>query len=182
MFLAKPDALIKIHMPEELGETVSLGKTKVPKNLRADMTIVSTIGDELSLSDFGKINGSIALDVQGFVRCLRGAGKFILPRGLSGRVKILKATKRELQKISERLIRGQKNRILIVTNGARGFEVFARNKKYSFRSEAMNPLDTVGAGDVLLTSFVVNFMNTHNPKSAGGFASDYVTKFISSKK
>ncbi|MFH0890468.1 MAG: PfkB family carbohydrate kinase [Candidatus Liptonbacteria bacterium] len=182
IFLAKPNALVKIHMPEEFGEIVSLGEAKIPKSLRADITIVSTIGNELSLSDLEKINGSIALDVQGFVRYLKGAKKFILPQGLSGRVKILKATKQEMQKVSEKLIRDQKNRILIVTNGARGFEVLAGRKKHKFLPKKINPSDTVGAGDVLLASFVVNFMRTQNPKSAGEFALGYVARFISSKK
>ncbi len=166
-------------MPEEKGKIISCGKIKVASPLRADGIVISTIGDEFNLKDISKIHGVIALDVQGFVRTRKGANLDF--KGVLKNIAILKATRSELETLAPTDVRDQKKRILLITRGADGFEIFAEGQHYIFRNKKIAARDTIGAGDVLLTAFLVAFLRTNDSKLAGSFALDYVTKFIENK-
>ena len=179
ILLAKPDAKVEIRMPEEKGVTISVGKIKLPRTLKADATIISTIGNEFNLRDLDKLSGLIVLDLQGFARTKKGRINFP-PKNLQ-RIGVLKVTQSELKSLKLRDVQDQKKRILLVTKGAGGFKVFAKDKVYKFFAKKSKASDTLGAGDVLLTAFVAKFTKTHNLKTASRFALDYTTKFIETK-
>jgi len=177
--LAKPEAEIEIRMPEEKGIIKSVGRVKINHPIQSKGIIISTIGNEFNLVDLNKFHGTIALDIQGFARTSE-KGKIDFQKTLK-RITILKATKSELGFMNAEDVCDQKKRLLLVTRGIQGFEVFYRNQRHIFVSSKKKVFNTIGAGDVLLTAFLVKFLETKNPKSAGLFALDYVTKFIENK-
>lgn len=177
--LAKPETRVEIQMPEEKGVIISAGKIKIDHPIWSEGIIISTIGDEFSLNDIGKLHGTIALDIQGFARTTKQ--KKVNFRKMLTKIAILKATQSELKILKTADIRDQKKRILLVTGGSLGFEVFTGNRRYRFTSKKIEISNTIGAGDVLLTAFLVTFLRTNNPEVAGSFALDYVTKFIETK-
>jgi len=177
--LAKPEAEIEIRMPEEKGIIKSVGRVKINHPVQSKRVIVSTIGNEFNLVDLNKFRGFIVLDIQGFARTSK-KGKIDFQKTLK-RITILKATKFELGFMNAEDVCDQKKRLLLVTRGIQGFEVFYRSQRHVFVSSKKKVFNTIGAGDVLLTAFLVKFLETKNPKSAGLFALNYVTKFIENK-
>lgn len=177
--LAKPEARVEIKVPEEKGVIMSVGKVEINYPIRSRGIIISTIGDEFDLRDLNKLHGIIALDIQGFARTTKKR-KVNFQKTLTN-ITVLKVSESELRVMKVTDVRDQKKRVLLVTRGVRGFEIYAQGQRYIFRSRKIKAPNTIGAGDALLTAFLVSFLRTNNLKTAGSFALDYVTKFIENK-
>lgn len=151
---------------------------------RATGFIISTILDEFKLKELNKLQGMIALDVQGYVRSARAKGSLplMIPSKLAQRITVLKMTTQELRYLSRKLIADQKKRILVITKGVGGAEVIAKNKKYIFSAQPIHAKDAIGTGDVFLASFFVRFLATRDPKEAGRFATRFTEEFLKAKK
>jgi sugar/nucleoside kinase (ribokinase family) len=53
---------------------------------------------------------------------------------------------------------GLSNKLIIITKGANGLDVYSQNQKYSFETKEVQTKNTVNAGDVLAGSFLANLI------------------------
>lgn len=180
----KNPAVVKIIIKNnmETGSIVSISKIPTPKTKKADCFIISTIGNEFNIKNVALLKGLIVLDIQGYARFARVKNKkFNLPQSILPKIYILKATLKELKYVNRTVIDNQKKRILLITKGGKGFDIFANNKKFSYKTKKLKPKDTIGAGDTLLTAFVVKFIQTRNIAKSGLFTRNFVYKFLKNK-
>lgn len=184
IFTGKDNAKVKItrENSEESGSVVSVEPIILPGALSADLFIISTISDEFDLAYIKKINGIVALDGQGFVRKSKSRNmKMDIPEDILEKICILKLTKEEARFTTIRTLDGQKNRILLITDGSRGFVIYANNKKYAFEARKINPIDTIGAGDTFFTAFCVRYSEKRKIEDVAMYAKEYTEKFLCSK-
>lgn len=174
-------ALVKIVVTKtgEKGQVVELPKIKIKNEILEEYVLVSTMGDEFEIIDLINIKGSIVLDVQGYVR----TKKIHLSKGLAEKILILKATEKELSRLPKTLVADQKKRILIVTKGEKGFVVYEKGKRYVFNNTVkIEPKDTIGAGDVFLSSFLsVYIRRGKNVVLAASFSEKFTLNFLKNK-
>lgn len=95
----------------------------------------------------------------------------------------IKSDKTILKKIKKRVP------IVVMTKGAKGANVFFKNKKKKFPAFPVKEVDPTGAGDIFATSFLIKYAATKNIKKASAFAhaaASYVVEnvgvFIPEKK
>ncbi|MEK7099351.1 MAG: hypothetical protein AAB916_02445 [Patescibacteria group bacterium] len=168
----------------EQGTIVFLSPINTLHISPASAYIVSTIGDEFELGDIATLNGLVAIDAQGFVRgaLLNGHSSYTPPFAIRERIAILKATEQEVGYLDAAFVKEQKHRMLLVTKGSLGFELFAFGRYLPYPSNnAITPPNTIGAGDVLLSAFVVRYLRSRDPLEAGYRARKDVEEFLSQK-
>ncbi len=61
-------------------------------------------------------------------------------------------------------------KILVVTKGENGAEVFSNNNKYTFPSFPAKMIDPTGAGDIFATAFLIRYFETKDISQAANFA------------
>src|SRR3989344_2771679 len=174
---------IKITNGEEDGRIISISPIEVHNFNPADLYIVSTISEEFNLSYLENMNGTIALDVQGYIREHKiNKSKLYLPKTIYEKISIFKTTDEELRFINHDIIEDQKRRIFIITKGARGFELYAKEKHYTFESKKIDIVDTIGAGDYLFATFCATYLGTVNLVGSAERAKLEVEKFLLNKE
>lgn len=169
---------------EEKGTIASLSQINAPDIPFADAYIVSTIGDEFDLGRIPDRHAFIALDAQGYVRCARMARRpfYALPSKIRDHITVLKATAEEVAYLDPDFVKKQKSRMLLLTKGSRGFDLFSMGICASFpASQGATPPDTVGAGDTLLAAFVTMYLRYRDRLIAAYRARKYVEKFLDRK-
>lgn len=184
IFTGKDNAKVKIirRNNEENGSIVSVEPIILPSTLSADLFIISTIADEFNLEDIKKMSGIVALDVQGFVRKLKTNNKKLVISGqIANKVSILKGTKEEVSYVDDKFLDDQKKRILIITKGEIGFDIFFNEKEHRFFANPISVKNTIGAGDSFFTAFAVEFLRTKDILKSGEFAKIFVENFLKSK-
>lgn len=148
----------------------------------AEAFIVSTIENEFPIEKLRLLRGIIAVDFQGYARSVRASGKpFCVPSFIASRIAIAKVTVHELSCLEQKFIVSQKKRILIITHGVSGFEVYRRGKHYNFIGDRVALSDTIGAGDTFLTAFVVEWLRTENVSKSAMKAQTVVEHFLEKK-
>lgn len=172
---------IKIIGDHEEGKILSCPQIPTLKTIEDLPTLISTIKDEFDLTNILKINNTIALDIQGYIRKLSKGSKFILPREIYTRINILKGTEDELMLVDPIFLEDQKNRTLIVTKGSLGFKLYHKGKCIQLQTDRLSPIDTIGAGDILLASFFCEFIRKKNIWTAAIFAQAEVKNFLTRK-
>lgn len=74
---------------------------------------------------------------------------------------------------------GEKAEVLVVTEGARGCTVFARNKTpWHFSAPLQRGVDPTGAGDIFATAFFISLYETHNPWTSARFANEVAARSV----
>ncbi|HEY4509493.1 MAG TPA: PfkB family carbohydrate kinase [Candidatus Paceibacterota bacterium] len=172
---------ITVQKNKETGKVVYCEKIKLSRQVTGSIFLISTILNEFSLSNLKRLKGFIAMDIQGYARAA-GNSKISFPKGTAEKIDLIKATSSELKKLPSAIVRKQKNKILIVTRGVRGFQIFAQGEKYEYHTKRTKSLDTIGAGDTLLTAFVVEWLKTRDVSKASGKAQSIVGSFLDRKK
>lgn len=61
-------------------------------------------------------------------------------------------------------------KILVVTKGEKGADVFSNNNKHTFPSFPSKMIDPTGAGDIFATAFLIRFFETKDISQAANFA------------
>lgn len=182
-YSGKQNARVKIIADglEEHGSLLSVSKIPFKQEEKVDYIFVSTIADEFNLENLRKIRGDIILDVQGYARASTG-GTFEIPEDIAKRIIILKATKKEFSHLNQKTQEHIKNTILLITDGAQGATIIAKERTYFFPSMSVATLDTIGAGDVFMVAFAVQYIQGNTITKAGQFAIRYVANYLRKKQ
>ncbi len=95
----------------------------------------------------------------------------------------LKATEKETKYLPKSFINSQKQKVLLITKGKSGCEIYGFGKKKSIKpSMIVKSPDTIGAGDYFFANFLINFIKTQNPFISAESAVENIIKFLLSKK
>lgn len=174
---------IIVEKNDEDGKIVSLPLISEEPTYQADAFIISTIGDEFDLAKIANLRGIIALDVQGYVRSstMKGEEIYQFPKMMEERIDILKTNEAELKHLDQQFIISQQNRIMLVTRGTEGFELYTSGVRTFLPSNPIVAPDTIGAGDVLLSAFVATYSKSKDAMQSALFARTYVEKFLAAK-
>ena len=157
------DVLIRVEKSTEVG-TVPI----IPPNKRVEIekdspVLVSTVLNEWNPQELSSLTRSVFIDVQGFVRVPGQSGTKQCWESFAGpwieSVRCLKATEEELRYLPPESVEDQKQRLLLVTRGAHGVDVFAQGKLMSFTpSRVVSSSNTVGAGDTFFGQVVCGLL------------------------
>lgn len=148
----------------------------------SNWTIVSTILDEWSFTQLTTLPKRLFIDVQGYVRKAGDFGqkqRWDMPSSLVGRVFCLKGTAEEIDYLPKNIVENQKTRMLIITSGDKGAEVFYQNSRAQISPNKVATLKNyIGAGDTFLAYVVASMYRGNSPKAAVAYASEQTTKFL----
>lgn len=149
----------------------------------AKVFILSTIGNEFPIEQWKLLRGTLVVDFQGYIRDAHMTGTRInIPNSVTQHIGIVKVTTPELLYLPSTFVTSQKRRILIITHGAAGFEVFCRGKWYEFASKGSVLSDAIGAGDTLLTAFAIEWFKSKNISKSALAAQDTVEHLLKNRK
>lgn len=181
----KKPAIVNITL-NKAGESGAVQKTSpivLSSKIKTDVVIISTLLDEFPLPKIEKMKSWVALDLQGYARRARATGqRLIIPQKLARKIQLLKATTGELDQLDSKSARALRQCTSLITHGAEGFELRTGNNKKTFSARRIQSPDTLGAGDVLLSAFVLKFILTSDTMQAGLFAKHTVEKFLKAKR
>ena len=125
------------------------------------------------------------VDIQGYVRNGNDFGKKQVwneVREIAPNIFCLKGTKEEVNYVPQDVLEYQKNRLLIVTDGSNGLEIFYKGGGFSVPAEKISkPKDTIGAGDTFFGFFVSSMYKGYDPEEAAREASKKTANFLQSK-
>lgn len=150
------------------------------KDIQNPFILISTIGSEFSLEGIENYQGKVFLDVQGFTR-IKGdfTKKSWKPDSLlSEKIFCLKATGKELSFLPADLIEKQKQKMLLITYGAAGSELYCLGEKYFKTPEEVPIKDTVGAGDTFFAYFISQSIKNNSPEDDLHYATEKTNQFL----
>lgn len=177
---------IKLMDDNEFGRLKFFPKSRNAGELSLDgWTIISTISDEWDISRIQNVD-YLFLDVQGYVREGHSFGKKkIWPQitefadGIYG----LKGTAEEIACLPRPFVEDQKKKLLVITLGKDGAEIYWQGKKHTVEAEQIESLtDTIGAGDTFFTYFVLGLYRGLDPRQAAREASRKTADFLREEK
>ncbi|MBU6232071.1 MAG: hypothetical protein KGI50_07480 [Patescibacteria group bacterium] len=168
----------KEHIRIDHIPTISL-----PKRLPSHDIILSPILGEFDLYEFRSRRCTVFLDAQGYIRSPRGRNELDWQCDLQDldQVVALKVNRREFQHVHKSIIDLFKNRILLLTKGSDGVELWHDGRRINIRGHAISSTDTLGAGDTFFGSFVVKFLETKDAVCAARFAVSAAEKLLKKK-
>lgn len=174
---------IRLSRDGEKGKALTIYPIHIRSPRTGKVCIISTIGNEFPIEQWKLLHGALVVDFQGYVRDAQGRGTLVnIPSSIARRIAIAKVTAAELSCLSTPFVKSQKQRILIVTHGAAGFEIFYRGKRYEFTAKGRVSPDAIGAGDTLLTAFAMEWLKTRNITKSALAAQNVVEHFLANKK
>jgi hypothetical protein len=160
-------------------QKIDFSKIKTP------FLVISTILNEFNLNNISSFQGKIFLDIQGYVRDGRklGGKKFFSPsKEITSSVFCLKGTREELKYIPKIWLNQQKQKILVITKGKLGCEVFIFGENLEIKvKNKITTLNTIGAGDVFFAYIISKFLKTTNFPESIRYAVRKTTEFLFSK-
>jgi len=148
--------------------------------------VISTILDEVALEPLSNYAGQVFLDIQGYVRNGNEFGKkkfWEASEAVSRLIFCLKATEVELKFLPESFVEAQKEKILLVTKGERGCDVYSCGNAFSVvPSKAVKAENTIGAGDTYFAAFIAEYLKTEDPELSARVAQKTVEEFLQKKE
>lgn len=179
------NAKIKIEVKDKIGKGVLAGslKEKKIKGVKDDdIIVISTVDSEWILSGNLPDNAKIFLDVQGYIRSAR-KNPAIFEADFWNVIYCMKTNDKEIKELPAKIISDQKSRLLIITKGEKGAEIYFKGKKYNFKVEKIKAVDYIGAGDTFFAGFIIAFVESKSDIiKSGNFAAKEVTEFLLNKK
>jgi len=136
--------------------------------LPARNVLLSPILGEFDLEQVAQRNCRIFLDAQGYIRA-RGEDlvqRWICAPWMVKNVVAIKVNQRESNCVSEEILNLFRSRVLLITRGQEGVEVWDHGKQYQIHSHPIEVADTLGAGDVFFGSFVTSYLQSGDVPSA----------------
>lgn len=183
---APEDAIVDITVDEtgERGTIASLPALQAGEIPYADAYLVSTIGAEFNIAQISGFAGLVAVDVQGYVRDARmkGLSAYTFPPHVQDTISILKGTEEEISYLDPASVEAQKHRILVITRGSQGFDLYASGMHIPVPGHPIHARDTVGAGDVLLAAFVASYVRSGDSHTSARAARQHVEEFLATKQ
>lgn len=145
--------------------------------------LISTTINEINLQGIEKFPGPAFIDVQGYVRYPEDSSqKRLWEKGSRLDTFCLKATQAELAFLPPQLVERQKQKILIVTKGGEGLDLYFEKSVQSIPvPKKIAGRDTIGAGDTLLANFAARYLQTGNVFGSITFAMSEVADFLAAK-
>lgn len=153
---------IKVQKNGETGRMINTPKVQiVPNNPPSNFVVVSTIFNEWDISKIDMLRHKVFVDIQGYVRDAKETGKkkmWEVIEKYSNNIFCLKGTEEEMSYLPKNVFEEQKEQLLIITDGEKGFKYFFQGKEYSEpvkrKIEARN---TIGVGDTFL-GYLVGYL------------------------
>ncbi|OGL88966.1 hypothetical protein A3H75_02900 [Candidatus Uhrbacteria bacterium RIFCSPLOWO2_02_FULL_51_9] len=169
------------------GEFGKIPKKLKPKKVRfsrvrTPFLLISSVLDEFDLTNLSEFNGKVFFDVQGYVRDGNDFGKkksWKPNKIVFKNIFCLKGTAEELQNISKPRVEAQKQKILLITKGKLGCEIFAFGKQYIVKpTKVIISKNTIGAGDTFFAYFVSRFVKTTKVFDSAKYAVKRTSAFL----
>lgn len=146
---------------------------RIPNTAAREPVLVSTILREFDLSSLAC---RYAVDVQGYVRDgEKLGGKQRFTDAALRRAWLVKATREELAYVEPACL--ARDAILLVTDGARGFEVRG-SERFRVATKPIERDDTVGAGDTLFAVFALELLRGATLREAAERAQAETERFL----
>ena len=174
---------ILINDKGEFGRVPRQPQRRTINAAHADWAVVSTVLDEWQLVE--PLPTMLFVDLQGFVRDGGNFGKkqpSKIIEDLAGKIFCLKGTREEINCLSKSALGIQKKKLLVITDGDKGVELYCRGQKQQIQITKVGGLvDTIGAGDTYLAYFVAAMFRGDTPLVAAKYAAVNTSKFLKTK-
>ncbi len=152
------------------------------KKIKTPFLLISSVFNEFNLEQLPAFQGLVFLDIQGYVRNNGSFGqkKIWQPdKAVFANVFCLKSTQGELKYLPSKYIKEQKQKILLVTKGSLGCDVFAFGQKFTIKAAKIIKLDNaLGAGDTFFAYFISQYIKTNNIIVSVKYATKMVSIFL----
>lgn len=166
--------------------------TQKPKNTEIDFlkmkkshVVISSLLDDFSFKNIEKFEEKIFLDIQGYVRNGDQFGKkknWNIKHDIGKSIFCMKGTAEEIKFIPNAIINNQKKKILLITKGKEGCEIFAFGKRYVLKPDRIIKSDnTVGAGDTFFAYFISAFIKSEDVVGSVQYAIKKTSGFLETK-
>ena len=145
-----------------------IAKIKLTGRLPARNVLLSPILGEFELEQLARRRCQIFLDAQGYIRA-KGeniAKRWLCSTRLVKNVVALKVNQQESRYVPEEILDLFRTRILLITRGREGMEIWDRNKRHVIHANPVDAPDSLGAGDTFFGSFVVTYLESGNARLA----------------
>lgn len=145
-----------------------IGKITLQGCLPTRNILLSPILSEFNLEQMAQRDCRIFLDAQGYIRA-RGKDltqRWVCAPQILKNVVVLKVNQHESNCVSEEILNLFRSRILLITHGQEGVEVWDHDKRYHIRGHPIEVADTLGAGDIFFGSFVAAYLQSGDVLSA----------------
>ena len=153
--------------------------------IKTPLLLISSVLNEFDLANLSTFKGKTFLDVQGYVRNGNDFGKKKIwkpSKVVFANIFCLKGTKEELQNIPKKYVETQKQKVLLITKGKLGCEIFAFGKRYNIKpSKVVASKNTIGAGDTFFAYFVSRFAKTAKVLDSAKYAIKKTSLFLSAQ-
>lgn len=149
-----------------------IGKIVLQGKLPARDILLSPILGEFDLKQLVDRNCRIFLDAQGYIRA-RGEDLtqgWMCNTQTVKNVVALKVNNRESVYVPAEILSLFRTRILLITHGQEGVEVWEYDKQYEIHGCRVKASDTLGAGDTFFGSFVALYLQSGDIQSSVRFA------------
>jgi len=160
-------------------QKIDFSKIKTP------ILVISTILNEFNLNGVSSFKGKVFLDVQGYVRDgsnFGGKKQFSPSKEIVSSIFCLKGTEEEIKYISSDFIEQQKQKIIIITKGSSGCEVFISGERFKLKTKkTVNAFETIGAGDTFFAYLISQFSRNNDFLKSVKYAMDQTSKFLTIK-
>lgn len=182
----KLDVQICITSEGEFGKIQPAKTSRRISEIPSSWTVVSSIFNEWDPASLDTLSGKVFVDIQGFVRDVNDFGKKKIWEDIvkyKQNVFCLKGTREEISYLPTSVIEDQKNRLLVITDGSKGVEIFYQgNNFYIPTQEVINCKDTIGAGDTFFGYFIAAMYDNKNPDNAARIAIAKTADFLKKGK
>ncbi len=170
----------------EFGKILVQPKPKsLPIKRLSGFAIVSTLLREWDITNCIDYKGKLFVDIQGYVRDGNDFGKKKMwseVSNFSAHIFCLKGTGEEILYLPDNIIEDQKNRLLIITHGKNGVELFYKNTPFFIPvTRVIKSRDTIGAGDTFFGYFAASMYLGKEPVQAAESAMKQTTDFLRKK-
>ena len=171
----------------EFGKVTKIPKQKVIRfsQIKTSFLLISSVLNEFDLAELPNYRGKVFFDIQGYVRNGNDFGKKKLWKpneNIFANIFCLKGTKEELQNIPKQYLETQKQKVLLITKGKLGCEIFAFGKRYNIKpSKVVASKNTIGAGDTFFAYFVSRFAKTAKVLDSAKYAIKKTSLFLSAQ-
>lgn len=153
------------------------------RRLPTHNVLLSPILSEFNLEQIAQKNCHVFLDAQGYIRA-KGEDltqRWICTPETVKNVVALKVNQRESGYVPEEILNLFRSRVLLITCGQEGVEVWDSGKRHQIHGHPVEVVDTLGAGDIFFGSFVAAYLQSSNALSATRLAMQKAEQLLQRK-
>jgi len=184
--IAGESIVVEILVEEELGRVPN---RPTPRSLGdlvlSNWVILSTVCGEWEVPTEGELPPRLCVDLQGIVRGDDFSEKRVwdIDPEVARNIFCIKGTCDEVAYLPARVREEQKERLLVITNGPNGVELFHKGEYRRLEATAIDDLpDTIGAGDTLMGWLTAGMYQGMKPEVAAVRAMRRTEQFLRAKR